>query len=218
MLERSLSVLALSSSSPSRASTFSLTVYLFSVLLINFQVVGTAEDCTHAQWGVLPRGDAQPSHRLRAQAPGQLRLLRDFCNDLPGWIRRHRYGAFVIVWRGTRRWDHRESANFTTVDSGARRTSEPETSLSLSWRKFVASPVLFRTQVRRDPYTNLVRLKNGNQVTTWKTSKPGFSLKDTKSKFLLKSDLRSRSTNFKPSLTEEVSRNWVELSSLSEGK
>ena len=30
---------------------------------------------------------------------------------------------------------------------------------------------------------------------------------DTKSKFLMKSDLRSRSTNFKPSLTEEVSRN-----------
>ena len=32
-------------------------------------------------------------------------------------------------------------------------------------------------------------------------------LKDTESKFLLKSDLRSSSTNFKPSLTEEVSRN-----------
>ena len=36
--------LALSSSSPSRASTFSLTVYLFSVLLINFHVVETAEE------------------------------------------------------------------------------------------------------------------------------------------------------------------------------
>ena len=35
----------------------------------------------------------------------------------------------------------------------------------------------------------------------------GFSLKVKKSKFLLKSDLRSRSTNFKPSLTKEVSRN-----------
>ena len=48
--------------SPSRASTFSLTVYLFSVLFINFHVVGTAEDwnhCTHAQRGVLLRGDTQ---------------------------------------------------------------------------------------------------------------------------------------------------------------
>ena len=33
-----------SSSSPSPASTFSFTVYLFSVLFINFRVVGTAKD------------------------------------------------------------------------------------------------------------------------------------------------------------------------------
>ena len=50
------------------------------------------------------------------------------------------------------------------------------------------------------------------------TSKSGFSLKDKKSKFLLKSDLRTRSTNFKPSLTEEVSRNQLELLILSEWK
>ena len=63
-------------------------------------------------------------------------------------------------------------------------------------------------QVRGDPKTNQVQicLKNGNQVATWKTSESGFSLKDKKSKFLLKSDLRSRSTNFKPSLIQEVSR------------
>ena len=33
-------------------------------------------------------------------------------------------------------------------------------------------------QVRRDPYTNRVRLQNGNQVATWKTKESGFSLKD----------------------------------------
>ena len=33
------------------------------------------------------------------------------------------------------------------------------------------------TQVRGDPYTNLVRLKNGNQVETWKTKESEFSLK-----------------------------------------
>ena len=46
-----------------------------------------------------------------------------------------------------------------------------------------------------------------NQVATWKTSKSGISLKEKNSKFLLTSYLRSRSTNFKPILTEEVSRN-----------
>ena len=41
------------------------------------------------------------------------------------------------------------------------------------------------------PCANQVQIvsKNGNQVATWKTSRSGFSLKDTKSKFLLKSDL-----------------------------
>ena len=47
--------------------------------------------------------------------------------------------------------------------------------------------------------------KNGNQFATRKTKESGFSLKDKKSKFSLKSELRSRSTNFKPILTE-VSR------------
>ena len=75
-------------------------------------------------------------------------------------------------------------------------------------------------QVRGDPFSNQVQicLKNGNQVATQKTSESGFSLKDKKSKFLLKSDLRSRSTNFKPSLIKEVSRNKLELLILSELK
>ena len=144
-------------------------------------------------WGVLPL-PWRYTVLSQVMSPifGQLRLLRDFCNDLPGWIWRHRYGAFVLVRCGTRRWDYRKSAIFTTVHSGATRTSEPEKSLSLSWRKFDDSSVLFRTQVRRDPYTNLVRAKNENQVATWKT------------------------TNFKPILIE-VSWNWMELLSLSEG-
>ena len=41
-----------------------------------------------------------------------------------------------------------KSAIFTTLHSGARRTSEPETSLSLLRRKFVASSVLFHTHTR----------------------------------------------------------------------
>ena len=82
------------------------------------------------------------SHRLWAQRPWPIPLLRDFWNDLPGGIQRHRYGALVLVWCGSRRWDHRESAIFTTVHLRARRTSGPSTSLSLFWRKFVAKSVL----------------------------------------------------------------------------
>ena len=52
------------------------------------------------------------------------------------------------------------------------------------------------------PCTNLVHAKNENQVAKWKMKESGFSLKDKKSKFSLKSEPRSRSTNFKPILYE----------------
>ena len=61
-------------------------------------------------------------------------------------------------------------------------------------------------------------MTNENQVATWRAKKSGFSLKDKKSKFSLKSELRFMSTKFKPILIEEVSRNGMELLSLSEGK
>ena len=172
--------------------------------------------CAPAEWGVLPRGDMQPSHRLwaqRARQPArQLRLRRDLCSDLPEWIRRHRHGTVVLVRCWTRRWAYRKSAIFTTVHSGARRTSEPETNLSLSWRKFIASSVLFHTHKYGETsiwtkfrFVSKTEIKSrlgkrANQDSPWKTKK---------SKFLLKSDLRSRSTNFKPSLIKEVSRNWT---------
>ena len=149
VFERSLVAFVLSFScfSPSFISSLPHSTYLFFAQhsIFNVDNAEGKNHCTHAEWGVLPHGDIQSSHRLWAQAPRRLRPLRDFCNDLPGWIRRHRYGAFVVVWCGTRRWDYRKSAIFTTVHWGARRTSEPETSLSLCWRKFVASSVFFRT-------------------------------------------------------------------------
>ena len=40
------------------------------------------------------------------------------------------------------------------------------------------------TQERRDPYTNLVRVKNENQVAKWKTKESGFSWKDKKEHIL----------------------------------
>ena len=129
---------------------FSSHFYLYSVLNLFFHV-NSAEainHCAFAKRGVLPPGRIHSSHRLWAQAPWRLPLLGDYRNHLPGAIQRQRHGALVLVWRGTRRWDHRESALFTTVHSGARRTSEPKTSLSLKWRKFVASSVLFSVSLK----------------------------------------------------------------------
>ena len=132
---------------PSMTLLFSSLFYLYSVLNLFFHVdsAKAMNHCASPKRGVLLSGRIHSSHRLWAQAPWRLPLLGDFCNDLPGEIGRQRHGALVLVWRGTRRWDHRESAIFTTVHSGDSRISGPKTSLSLSWRKFVASSALFHT-------------------------------------------------------------------------
>ena len=123
------------------------------------------------------------SHRLWAQPARQLRLLREFCSDLPGWIRRQRHWTVVLVRCGTRRWANRKSAIFTAVHSGARRTSEPETNLSLSWRKFVASSVLSDTHKYGETRTRAkfrfvskteIKSRPGkraNQDSPWKTKR-----------------------------------------------
>ena len=173
------------------------------------------------EWGVWLCGQNNLFYRLWAQRDRQLRLLRDLYSDLPEWSRRRRHGTVVLVRCGTRRWDHRESALFTTVHPGARRISEPKTSLSLSWRKFDTSSVFFHTNKNgetriRTKFKIVLKTevksrlgKRANQDSPWKRKK---------SKFLLKSELRSRSTNFKQILTKEVSRNSLELLTLSEWK
>ena len=126
---------------------FSSHFYLYSVLNLFFHVDNAKANnhCAFANRGVLLSGRIHSSHRLRAQAPWRLPQLGDYWNHLRGGIRRQRNGALVLVWRGTRRWDYRERAIFTTVHSRDRRISGPKTSLSLLWRKFVASLVIFRT-------------------------------------------------------------------------
>ena len=130
---------------------FSSHIYLHSVLNFFFHVDNAEANisCASANRGLLLSGRTHSSHRLRAQAPWRLPLLRDFCSDLPGGIQRLKYGALVLVWRGNRRWDRKESALFT-IHSGARRTSGPKTSLLLSWRKFDASSAFFRPLKNRE--------------------------------------------------------------------
>ena len=66
-----------------------------------------------------------------------------------------------------------------------------------------------------DSYTNLVRVKNENQVAKWKTKESGFSLKDKKSQFSLTLEPRFRSTNFKPIL---IKRRIQELNGIIESQ
>ena len=77
--------------------------------------------------------------------------------------------------------------------------------LSLSSRKFVASSVFFRTHKCRETHIvcrvsvsdaqHMRTSQNENHVATQKMSKTGFFWNDKKSKFLLQSDLRPRSTS-----------------------
>ena len=67
-----------------------------------------------AHQGVLLSGRTHSFHRFWAQALWRLPLLGEYWHDLAGGIRRQRHGALVLVWRRTRRWNHRESGIFTT--------------------------------------------------------------------------------------------------------
>ena len=99
------------------------------------------------------------------------------------WPSRMNPATWILVRCGTRRWDYRKSAIFTTVHSWARRTSEPKTNLSLSWRKFAASSApfhmhkycetRFRTKFRFVLKTK-IKSRNGkqkNQDSPWKTKR-----------------------------------------------
>ena len=94
------------------------------------------------------------------------------------------------------RWAYQKSAIFTTVQIRSKKNQRTWDKLVFLMKEVCYQLSLFFTRTKFKFVSN-----NGNQVATWKTNKSGFSLKDIKSKFLLKSE--SRSTNFKPSLTEE---------------
>ena len=71
-----------------------------------------------------PLAETTPFHKLWAQHPWRLSLLRDHWNLPPRAF--HRHDGLV---RGTQLRDHRQSALFTTVHAGARKTSRRKTSL-----------------------------------------------------------------------------------------
>ena len=73
--------------------------------------------------GVWHFGGQQSSHRLWAQRHWRLPDLRDHWNFHPGVLQRHH--SLELAWLGDQWRHHRQSALFTTVHSGARRSSEP---------------------------------------------------------------------------------------------
>ena len=185
--------------------------YLFSVLNFNSHNIENVEHQTQsapAKWGVLHRGDIQPSHMLRDQTVRQLRLLRGFCIDLQaetGDIDTELSYSCDAELDDELIGKALSSPLFIQVEKNQRTWDKLVTLMMKVCCQLSPSS---HAQVRGDPYTNQVQicLKNGNPVATQKTSESGFSLKDKKSKFSLKSEPRSRSTNFKPSLIKEVSR------------
>ena len=175
-----------------------------------------------------PQGVIKPLHsrRMRSLAPWRYTILSQVMSPSssttsPGWIRRHGYGAHVLVWRGTRWWDHRESTIFTTSFRSEKNQRTEDKLTTLMKVCCQLSLCLSVMQERGDPCMNLVRQVHAaekNQVATQKMSKSGFSLNDKKSKFLLFLEQRFTNTSSKPILIGEVSRNWMELLSPSEEK
>ena len=159
------------------------------------------------EWGVWSFGQQHSSHRLWGQDLRRLPLLRDHWNFHPGVL--HRHQALVFAWLGDQWRHHRQSALFTIVHSRARWTSWPLTSLSLSWRKFVVKSVVvcgsLRWSVTENPCRNSKKWANQDSLGT------------TKKANYLHCRAEIQNTNSKPIMTE-VSRNWMELSSLSEEK
>ena len=188
-----------------------------------FLHVDNAKTINHgasANWGVWPRGRIHPSHRLWAQAPWRLPLLGDYWNLLPGAIQRH--DALVLAWRGTQWRDHRQSALFTTVHSGVRRTGGPKASLSLFWSLLPAQSLSVCHARTVRPVHEL------SSLTSRSREKPSRDSENERIRTLLERQKRANSlwfleqrftnTSSKPILIGEVSRNWMELSSLNEGK
>ena len=194
-----------------------LFILLIFIFIFHVGWFGEKYPVRFREWGVRHFGRQQSSHRLWAQRARQLPDLRDHWNFHPGVLQRQQ---LELAWLGNQWQHHRQSALFTTVHSGARRSSEPWTSLSLSWRRLVVkSVVVCRSCWNRETCFQRVWITNFQtsekiRVATQKMSK--FFWNDKKSRFSLIIEQRFKNISSKPTVTEEISKNWMELSSLNE--
>ena len=158
---------------------------------------------------------------LTGYEPNQLDnfdISETFCRDLPEWIRRHRHGTVVLVQWGTRRWPFWKSAIFTTLHSGARRTSELETNLSLSRRKLVASSVLFAHARPERPVCELSSCQKRKSSREMENERNKILVEWQKEQILTEVRTEIQKKEFQADSDRRVFRNWMELLILSEWK
>ena len=105
--------------------------------------LSSSSSTTSTSQVTLPINKHWTNHSMRSMALWPKQPLLQVLS--PTWSTTPTTQRHFLVRCGTRRWAYQKSAIFTTVHSGARRSSEPETNLSFSSRKFVTSSVLFHT-------------------------------------------------------------------------
>ena len=142
----------------------------------------------------------------------------------PGILQRQQALTLAwLAWLGNRWLRHRQSALFTTFtqerqDPASRWQAyhSPEESL-LSCQSLFVGHVRTGRPVS-DDFGSLISTSGKIHVATQKMSKSGFSLNDKKSRFSLIIEQGFRNTSSRPIMTEEISKNWMGLSSLNEVK
>ena len=91
---------------------FSSHFYLYSELHSFFHVDSAKGNnpCASANRGVLPPGIYHPPTGYEPKLLDDFHFSETSEMIFQGGIGRHRYGALVLVWRGTPRWDHQKKA------------------------------------------------------------------------------------------------------------
>ena len=168
-------------------------IFYFILLIFHFIFYvgqfGVKPPVRFREWGVWHFGQQRPSHSLRAHVLRRLPLLRDHWNFHPGVLQRHQ--TLVLAWLRDQWWHHRQSALFTSVHSGVRRTSGPKTSLSIFWRKFLSSSVLFcvsRKNGETRAWTQFAKFtqqrKTKSRLRKWANQKSSGTTKRANSRWL----------------------------------
>ena len=173
MFERALLVLVLSSFSlPLSPLLFSFIVYLFSVLLINFHDVVTGYEPNQLDY-------SETSAMIFQDESVDMDTEPSYSCDA------------VTMSLSDKHYLHHCSLRSEKNQRNLRQTYHSHEESLLPAQSFFTCTSSGRPV--QEPSSEC--LKNGNQVATQKTSESGFSLKDKKSKFLLKSELTSRSVS-----------------------
>ena len=138
-------------------------------------------------------------HPLTEHEP-QTTLFRDFCSDLPWWSVDIHW-TVVLMRCGTRWWacwGKRLSSPLFIQERDHSREKSLLPAQSFFTRTKTERPVQGPSSVASRTEINSRLRKRANQDSPWKTKK---------SKFSLKSESKSRNTNFSLSLIKEVSKN-----------